>query len=120
EVNALMKHHEAYKALPRKVSQQVLRLLDKNWQAFFAACEAYREHPEQFQGCPQLPKYKHKTDGRSILIYTNQAISQTGLKQGVIVSSQLGIQVPAKDRACMSGIWVSASIGACYAQQRVN
>jgi putative transposase len=31
EMHARMKTHEAYKALPRKVSQQVLRLLHKNW-----------------------------------------------------------------------------------------
>src|SRR5687767_930332 len=31
-VHAQMKVHEAYQVLPRKVSQQVLRMLDKNWQ----------------------------------------------------------------------------------------
>src|SRR5215472_9601574 len=37
-----MKGHEAYRALPTKVAQQVLRLLDKNWQSYFAACLAYQ------------------------------------------------------------------------------
>src|SRR5437867_1852998 len=41
-IHAQMKGHEAYQALPRKVSQQVLRMLDKNWQGFFAALKAYR------------------------------------------------------------------------------
>ena len=33
----LVKTSPDYQALPAKVSQQVLRLLDKNWQSFFAA-----------------------------------------------------------------------------------
>jgi hypothetical protein len=44
-----MKGHDAYRALPTKVAQQVLRLLDKNWQSYFAACEAYREDPSKFR-----------------------------------------------------------------------
>jgi hypothetical protein len=35
-----MQGHEAYKALPAKVAQWVLRLLEKNWQSYFAACAA--------------------------------------------------------------------------------
>ncbi len=92
----LLKQHEVYRALPCKVSNDVLRLLDKNWKSFFKACEAYREHPEQFQGRPKLPKYKHKTEGRNILIYDIQALSKTALKQGVIAPSQLGITVQTK------------------------
>ena len=37
EMDKRMKRHEAYRALPAKVSQQVLRLLEKNWIAYFAA-----------------------------------------------------------------------------------
>jgi putative transposase len=33
-MDKIMQPHEAYKALPAKVSQQVLRLLDKNWISF--------------------------------------------------------------------------------------
>src|SRR5437588_10733084 len=69
-----MKSHEAYKALPAKVSQQVLKLLDKNWTAFFEALQAYKEDPSKFTGRPKLPKYKHQTEGRNILIYTLQAL----------------------------------------------
>jgi len=53
-----MQKHEAYKALPRKISQQVLHLLDKNWQSFFKASEAYQDDPSKFLGRPRLPKYK--------------------------------------------------------------
>nr|BBH87228.1 hypothetical protein KTC_19790 [Thermosporothrix sp. COM3] len=46
EIFHLIKRYEAYQALPRKVSNDVLRLLDKIWKSYFAACKAYCEHPE--------------------------------------------------------------------------
>src|SRR5258708_2406873 len=88
-----MQSHEAYKALPAKVAQQVLKLLDKNWQAFFKAMATWREHPEQLQGRPKLPKYKDKVKGRNILIYTAQAVSKAALKKAVVKPSQLDIEV---------------------------
>nr|BBH87178.1 transposase [Thermosporothrix sp. COM3] len=90
-----MKAHEAYQALPRKVSNDVLRLLDKNWKSFFKAMKAYEEDPSKFLGRPKLPKYKEK-DGRNILIYDKQALSKTALEQGIIAPSQLGITIPTK------------------------
>ena len=98
EMDRRMQSHEAYKALPAKVSQQILMLLDKNWTAFFEAREAYKEDPSTFTGRPKLPKYKHKTEGRNILVYTFQAISQgkKGLQRGIIKPSQLPITVKTK------------------------
>ena len=84
EMDKRMQQHEAYQALPAKVSQQVLMQLDQAWKGFFEALEAYEEDPSKFCGRPKLPKYKHKTEGRNILVYTGQAISKKGLKQGVI------------------------------------
>ncbi len=98
EMDKRMQSHEAYKALPAKVSQQVLRLLDKNWIAFFEAQTAYNEDPSKFLGRPKLPKYKHKTEGRNILIYTVQALSKTGLKRGLIQPSMLAIEVQTKHK----------------------
>ncbi len=92
----LMKTHEAYRALPTKVSQQVIKLLDKNWKAYFKAVEAYRLDPSQFLGHPKLPGYKDKQKGRNILVYTIQAISKTGLKRSVIAPSGLPIEVHTK------------------------
>lgn len=40
EMDKRMQSHEAYKALPAKVAQQVLKLLDKNWQSFFKSIAA--------------------------------------------------------------------------------
>ncbi len=98
EMNRRMQSHEAYKALPAKVSQQVLVLLDKNWTAFFEARAAYEKDPSKFTGRPRLPKYKHKTEGRNILVYTLQAISRgkKSLQRGIIKPSQLPITVKTK------------------------
>jgi putative transposase len=93
EIQRRMQSHEAYKALPAKVSQQILMLLDTNWTSFFEAREAYEEDPSRFTGCPRLPKYKHKTEGRNILVYTVQALSKPGLRDGLIRPSGLPITI---------------------------
>lgn len=93
EMHACMKSHETYKALPRKVSQQVLRLLHKNWVSFFKAITAWKEDPSQFLGHPSLPKYKDKQHGRNILVYTIQAMSKPALARGMIVPSGLPITI---------------------------
>ncbi len=89
----LMKSHQAYKALPAKVSQQILMRLDKNWQGFFAAIKAYQNDPKKFIGRPKTPKYKDKIKGRNILIYTIQAISSKQLKKGIIQLSGTNILI---------------------------
>src|SRR5215467_13598249 len=93
EMDRRMQSHEAYKALPAKVSQQVLVLLDKNWTAFFEARAAYEEDPSTFTGRPGLPKYKHKTEGRNILVYTVQALSKSAMRDGLIRPSGLSITI---------------------------
>jgi IS605 OrfB family transposase len=84
EMNRLMKSHEAYKALPESVSQQILMVLDKNWKSFFEAVKAYKVDDSKFTGRPKLPKYKDKAKGRNILVYTIQAISSKQLRTGII------------------------------------
>ncbi len=88
-----MQSHEAYKALPAKVSQQILMVLDRNWKSFFEAHKAYEADPSTFTGRPKLPKYKHKTEGRNILVYTIQALSRKGLKHDLIQPSMLPIRI---------------------------
>jgi putative transposase len=98
EVQRRMQSHEAYKALPAKVSQQILMLLDTNWKSFKEGLKAYHEDPSKFTGRPRLPKYKHKTEGRGILVYTVQAVSKRGLKKGLIQPSMLPIEVQTKHK----------------------
>ncbi len=93
-----MQQHEAYQALPRKVSQQVLKKLHGNWVSFFKQYEAYRKDPSKFRGRPKLPRYKHKIEGRFLLTYTTQALSRPALRQGIIQLSQLPTQVQTRQR----------------------
>lgn len=92
----LVKATPDYKVLPAKVSQQVLRLLDKNWKSFWAAQRTYKTNPEKFKTRPKLPRYKDKVKGRNILTYTIQAISKKGLKLGLVKLSGTNICLPTK------------------------
>jgi IS605 OrfB family transposase len=97
-MDKLMQKLEAYRALPRKVSQQVLRLLDKNWKSYFEALRAYEEDSSKFLGRPKLPGYKAKREGRNVLVYTIQAISKKSLRVGVIKPSGVGIEIRTRHR----------------------
>ena len=57
-------------------------------------------NPAKFTGRPRLPKYKHKTEGRNLLVYTIQAISRgkKGLKRGLIKPSMLPITIKTKQQ----------------------
>ncbi len=98
EVQKRMQSHEAYKALPAKVSQHVLMQLHHDWESFFKARAAFEEDPSKFLGHPKLPKYKPKREGRNLLIYTMQAVSRDkrSLKRGLIKPSMLPITVKTK------------------------
>ena len=76
-----LKDHECYNELPSHASQQVLRLLDKNWVSFFRTIKLWSKNKSKFTGRPKLPKYKHKVKGRNIVIFTNQ---QCRIKDGYI------------------------------------
>jgi putative transposase len=92
----LIKSHDAYKALPAKVSNHVLMQLHQAWKAFFAATAEYGEHPEKFVGRPKLPKYKHKEQGRNLVVYEFKAVSKRALKRGMISLTGLGDLVKTK------------------------
>lgn len=99
----LMKSHEAYKALPAKVSQQILMVLDRSWRSFFEALKVYESEPEKFTGRPRLPKYKDKAKGRNLLIYTVQALGVPALRKGLIKLSGTQIEFPTlidKEQIC--------------------
>ena len=100
QLDKLMQTHEAYKALPAKVSQRILKVLVENWESFKESKHAYEEDPSKFTGRPSLPKYKHKQEGRNILIYTLQALSggrgRGAIQQGIIKPSMLAITVETK------------------------
>jgi len=85
-----------YRKLPTKVSQQILKLLDKNWTSFFKAIRGFKKNQTDYMGMPKLPRYKHKTKGRNILIYTIQSISKKELKNGIVSLSGTNIKIKTK------------------------
>ncbi|HYT34716.1 MAG TPA: hypothetical protein VEL69_06740 [Ktedonobacteraceae bacterium] len=97
EIFHRVKHLDCYQALPRKVSNSILIMIDKNWRSFHAALKEWKQHPEKFTGRPKLPGYKPKEKGRNILIYDIQAIGKRAYKKtGKIVPSGLGIEIETK------------------------
>ena len=77
-----------YKLLPAKVSQLVLKQVEKTFKSFKKANQEYSVNRDKFTGKPRLPRYKHKEKGRNILSYNYQAISQKALKKGMINPSK--------------------------------
>lgn len=57
-----------YIALPAQTSQQIVKLLFKNWKSFFKLCKC----KDNLNGRPKLPKYKHKIKGRNVVVFTSQ------------------------------------------------
>lgn len=74
-IDKLMQKEETYKSLPSKVSQQTLRILDRNWKSYFAAKKSYFKDPSKFKKCPRMPKYLDK-DGKFITIYSTQSVNK--------------------------------------------
>lgn len=101
-----------YSKLPAKVSQQVLKLLDKNWLSFFESIRDWKKNPSKYKGIPALPRYKHKTKGRGILIYTIQAISNKELRSNVVRLSGTEIRIRTKqDSKAIQQVRVVPKIG---------
>lgn len=75
ELDKLLKADEEYpdyKEMPTAQSaQQILRVLDSNWKAFFASIKNWSENKDKYLGRPKLPKYLKK-NGNFLLILTNQ------------------------------------------------
>jgi putative transposase len=93
EMHERIKDDEAYNALPAKVAQWILRLLDQNWQSAFDACAAWQEDPLRFLGHPKLLGYKDKQRWRILLGYTVAALSAPALRQGTSAPSTLSITI---------------------------
>lgn len=85
---------ENYRALPAKVSQQTLMVLDRNYKAFFKNIKEFIKNPHKFYSSPNSPKFKHKTKGRFLTIFTQQAISKkTLLKNKTLCLSGNNIKI---------------------------
>jgi len=100
QLDKLLQDTLAYKAMPAKVSQQVLMQVVHDWKSYTEADLAYKDNPKKFLGEPRIPKYKHKQKGRNLLVYTSQAVSKTWLFRGFINPSKTNLHIPTAQRYC--------------------
>lgn len=85
-----------YESLPRKVSNQVIKQVDRSFKSFFNALKEYKKNPNKFKSCPKITRYKDKLKGRNIIIYEKGAISKKGFKNGLLHLSQTNIYISTK------------------------
>lgn len=72
DLSKMCQSSDCYKELMGQTSQQTIKLLSKNWKSFFASIKAWSKHKDRYTGRPKLPKYKDKSNGRYIIVFTNQ------------------------------------------------
>jgi len=66
-VKELTKQNQVdYRSLPNHCSQQIIKLLYKNWKSFYSLLR----NRNKLNGIPKIPKYKDK-GGKNIVIFTN-------------------------------------------------
>ena len=70
DLNFMLKCSVNYRLLKAQTSQQILKVLDKNWKSFFHAIQERKKDWKKFNGRPKPPKYKK--DCKNLLIFTNQ------------------------------------------------
>ena len=80
-----------YRKLKSKVSQQCLKLIDKNLKSYFKSIKDWAKNKNKYKGRPHLPNYLPK-NGMFQLIYTNQSCSIKGGK--IYFSKDLSVLIP--------------------------
>ena len=89
-----LKGQADYIVLPQKVSNHVLKMLDKSWRSFFASIKGWKVNPGKYLGRPSLPNYLDKEEGRYTVSYEKGAISRKELKNGFVKLSGTNIMIP--------------------------
>lgn len=99
DLNKLLKNKENlegqvnYKLLKAQVSQQCLRLLEKNIKSYIKSVKDWSKNKSKYKAKPRFPKYKQELN---LLVYTNQSCT---IKNGFIkLSKDLCIKIPQYDK----------------------
>jgi putative transposase len=72
KLDKLLQHSENYKQLGSQASQKTIQLVDKNFKSYFKAIKDWsKKNGEGYFGKPNLPGYKDKLKGRSIVMIKN-------------------------------------------------
>ena len=91
----ITKKQDSYKELPTKVSNQTIKLVDKNFKSFFALLK--KKNNNQHKEKINIPKYLDKVNGRYIIKYEKQALGKRIFKKtGKIHLSQTEIYINTK------------------------
>ena len=89
-------NQDDYRALPAQTAQQVIKLLYRNWKAYFQSLKSYQKDKTKFSGCPRIPKYKPRGDkGYFVALFVNQ---QTRLRAGNIIFPKQTNLLPIKTK----------------------
>ena len=56
DLDFILKHHDAYKKLPSQTSQQILKVVSRNWKSFFKAKKDYKKYPMKYKKRPNIPQ----------------------------------------------------------------
>lgn len=64
--------------------QHCLKVLEKNWKAYFKAITDYKKNPSKYLGMPKPPKYKNHNDKKNEVIFTSAGIR---FKENVLMLS---------------------------------
>ena len=80
-----------YRKLKSQVSQQCLKLIDKNLKSYFKSIKDWSKNKNKYKGIPHLPNYLPK-NGMFQLIYPNQSCSIKGGK--IYFSKDLSVPIP--------------------------
>jgi putative transposase len=91
----ILKRATNYRALPIHTSQQTLLQLDKNIKSFLGLLKKWKRDPSSLLTCPRFPRYKHKTKGRNVVLFTYQ---QVRIKNGLIYFPQKTGLAPLKTK----------------------
>lgn len=71
-----LRYEHDYKQLPDKVSKGTLRQLYTEVKSFIRSIKDWSKNPHKYKGRPNLPKYKHRIQGRYLVTYEFGAINK--------------------------------------------
>lgn len=84
-----------YRSLPANSSQQIMMIVDKNLKSYFSVLSKWKKDKRSVGGCPVFSKYKHKTKGRNIVVFTT---NQVRIKNGYLHFPKMAEMCPLKTK----------------------
>ena len=90
-----LEHEINYRKLKTQVAQQILRMLDKNWNSYFRALKTFKKDPNKFTGQPRSPRFL-KRGSRNLLVYTSQCSQIKDNK--IVLEENISIGIPEVDK----------------------